>query len=54
MPRGILGRGSHVEHDQVAVVEAAGQLVAVDLLNIGAVTEVGGGERVERLGCAGR
>ena len=38
---------AHVEHDDRAVVEAGGKLLAVDDLDAVAVTEVGGGQLVE-------
>ena len=43
----VLGVGPDVQHDEVAVVEPGGELVAVDDLDAVAVAEVGAGELLE-------
>jgi hypothetical protein len=47
MAGGVLAGGADVDEDQVAGLEAREQLVAIDVVDVGAVAEVGVGERVE-------
>jgi len=54
VPGGVLGRGPDVDHDDVAGLDASGQLVSVDLFQVVAVAEVGGGQFVEALAMGGR
>ena len=44
---GELGVGSHVEHDDGPLIEARGELLAVDDLDAVTVAEVGGGQLLE-------
>ena len=54
MSGGVLGGGSNVDDDDVAGGEAFGELASIDLLELAAVAEVGGGELVELLVVCGR
>jgi len=41
---GVLGHRADVDHDQISIVQTAGDLLTVDLLERAAVAEVRGGE----------